>query len=422
MSDTVRDYQVIIVGAGFAGVAAAQRLAKERIRTLLIDRNNYQQFQPLLYQVATAQLAANDVAAPLRSLFRKHPSVRVLTAEVSSIDARDRSVTLPDGTVFRSDVLVISAGAEVNYFGTPGADEFSYPLYSVDDATALASSLVEQLDRADTAAATHGDCEPIDVVVVGGGPTGVETAGAIGETIERVLPHYFHDAVPRRCTVHLVDHGDTVLKPFSEKLQRYTRRSLERLGVVMLMGTGVSEVRADGVTLSDGSTLPAHVVVWAGGLKARSVVASAGLETGRGGRVDVDADLTAPGVPGVYVLGDAANIPDGSGGTLPQLGSVAMQSGKWAGRNIVADLTGGQRRPFGYVDKGFMAMIGRMSAVAEVGPKRIELTGPLAFASWLAVHAALLPQARARIGALASWPRDYLSRSRSQFVVGNRPR
>lgn len=425
MSENTTGYQAIIVGAGFAGVAAAKELAKEKVHTLLIDRNNYQQFQPLLYQVASSQLPAGDVAEPLRSVFRTSSTVRVLTADVAEIDATARTVTLADGTVFAAKILVISAGAQVNFFGTPGADEFSYPLYSVDDATRLAAALVAELDAADTAAEEQNASGPVNVIVVGAGPTGVETAGALAEAVQAVVPRYYADGVNERCAVHLVDMGPTVLGPFTEKLQEYTRTRLEQLGVRMHFKTGVKEIRADGVTLSDGSTMPARIVIWAGGLRAQSVVATAGVHTGRGGRVDVNADLTVPDFPGVYALGDAANIPDGKGKTLPQLGSVALQSGQWAGRNIVDDLTGVVRarghRDFVYHDKGFMAMVGRMAAVAEVGAKHRQMHGPLAFAAWLGVHDALLPSTHSRSGALINWYRDYLTNNRTEFVVGAVP-
>jgi NADH dehydrogenase len=209
-----------------------------------------------------------------------------------------------------------------------------------------------------------------------------------------------------------------VLMPFSVKSQEYTRDRLMKLGVQLHMGQGVTEVRADGVTLADGTVIPAQIVVWAGGLKAGKIIAESGLPQGKGGRIDVLPDLTVPGAEGVYVLGDAANITDATGAKLPQLGSVAEQSGKWAARNIHADLTGGTRQPFVYWDKGYMAMVGRGAAVAELGSKRIQLQGPLAFLSWLGVHLALLPGTQQKVRALSSWLTGYVTHSPSQVVVG----
>ncbi|MEV7605850.1 NAD(P)/FAD-dependent oxidoreductase [Paenarthrobacter sp. NPDC089322] len=409
MDDT---YQVIIVGAGFAGVAAAKELGRKGVRVLLIDSNNYHQFQPLLYQVATSQIGVSAIARPLRSVFRRHKTVRVLTAEVASVNAAERTVTTADDRTLRADVLVLAVGAVPNFFNTPGAEEHAYPLYSVTDATKLGSGLTRLLDHAD-----RNPDDAVDVVVVGGGPTGVETAGAMAENVKYVVGKYFSPDLASRCRVHLVDLVPTVLSMFSTKSQKYAAQHLAKVGVQLHMGQGVTEVRADGVTLADGSRIPAQIVVWAGGLKAGGLIANSGLLQGKGGRIDVLPDLTAPDTTGVYVIGDAANITDSTGAKLPQLGSVAQQAGKWAARNIHADLTGGTRKPFEYLDKGYMAMVGRGAAVAEIGRKRVQLQGPLAFLSWLLVHLALLSGTQQKVRALFSWLNGYVLHSPAQVVV-----
>ncbi|GAA2855899.1 NAD(P)/FAD-dependent oxidoreductase [Paenarthrobacter ilicis] len=405
-------YQVIVVGGGFAGVASAKELGRKGVRVLLIDSNNYHQFQPLLYQVATSQIGVSAIARPLRSVFRRYKSVRVVTAKVESVDAAARSVTTADGRTIRAGILVIAVGAVPNFFNTPGAEEFAFPLYSVTDATRLGTGITRLLDQADK---TPGGS--VDVVVVGGGPTGVETAGAMAENVKYVVEKYFSPELAARCRVHLVDMLPSVLSMFSAKSQSYATDHLEKIGVQLHMGVGVTEVREDGVTLANGSVVPARIVVWAGGLKAGDLIAGSGLPQGRGGRVDVETDLTAPGVDGVYVLGDAANITDATGAKLPQLGSVAQQAGKWAATNILADLNGGTRTPFKYMDKGYMAMVGRGAAVAELGRKRIQLQGPFAFLSWLVVHLALLSGLQQKARALFSWLNGYLLHSPAQVVV-----
>lgn len=408
-----KSFQVIVVGGGFAGVAAVKELARLGISTLLIDRNNYHQFQPLLYQVATAQIGVSEVTHTFREMFRKDRSVKVLTAAVTSVDTSAHTVTTSDGSTYSAQVLVLASGAEANFFDTPGAREHAYPLYSVGDAVKLGNAFIEHLDAAQREEHPDG----LHVVVVGGGPTGVETAGAVAENLKYVIPRYFSPHIAAMSTVHLVDMVPSVLGPFSDRSKEYATARLRKIGVRLKMGSGVTDVRPDGVTLADGTELPAQVVVWAGGLKAGPLITDSGLPTGRGGRIDVNPDLTAPGAERVYVLGDAANMTDARGDKLPQLGSCAQQAGKWAARNINADLTGMSRRPFEYSDKGYMAMIGRGAAVAELGRRRFELKGPPAFLAWLGVHLVLLSGKRQRVGALLSWIADFLSHSRSHVVL-----
>jgi NADH dehydrogenase len=406
-------YQVIVIGAGFAGIAAAKELGRKGVRVLLIDSNNYHQFQPLLYQVATSQIGVSAIARPIRSVFRRRRNVRVLTAEVAAVDTTNHTVTTAEGDMFTARILVLAVGAVPNFFNTPGAEEHAFPLYSVTDATRLGTSVTRLLDRADR--------EPdatVDMVVVGGGPTGVETAGALAENIKFVVTKYFSPELAARCRVHLVDMVPSVLTMFSSKSQDYTRQRLARIGVQLHMGVGVTEVRADGVRLADGTEIPGGIVVWAGGLKGGELLAGSGLPQGKGGRIDVRTDLTVADAEGVYVVGDAANITDSTGAKLPQLGSVAQQAGKWAARNINADLNGGTRQPFHYVDKGYMAMIGRGAAVAELGRKRVQLQGPLAFVSWLLVHLALLSGFQQKVRALFSWLNGYVLHSPAQVVIG----
>ena len=412
MSDTTT---VLIVGGGFAGVACAQELAKKDVDVILLDQNNYHQFQPMLYQVATAQLAAYDIARPLRGIFRHSKTVEVRHTGVTSIDPDARSVTTALGSKITGDYLVLAPGAQANFFNTPGAAEHSLPLYSVNDAERLRGRLLEVLD-ATTERPELIEKGALNFVIVGGGPTGVETAGALAEALRDVVPERYRSlAQPAR--VHLVDHGDVLLAPFSDKAHAYAAKRLEDDGVTLHMGVGVKEVSPDRVMLSDGDTIMTHTVVWGGGEKPADVIGAAKLPQGHGGRIDVEPDLTVADYPQVYVLGDAANIAGADGKTLPQLGSVAQQSGVWAANNILDEIAGKQRKPFRYKDKGIMAMIGRNAAVAEMGAHRHEVDGPVAFAAWLGVHAMLLSGVRNKIDAFIAWGWDYFSKNRATAMV-----
>jgi NADH:quinone reductase (non-electrogenic) len=411
----VSDTTVLIVGGGMAGVACAQQLAKHDVDVILLDQNNYHQFQPMLYQVATAQLAAYDIARPLRGIFRHNKTVEVRHTGVTSIDPKARSVGTTLGSVITGDYLVVAAGAQANFFGTPGAAEHSLPLYSVNDAERLRARILEVLD-ATTERPELIEKGALNFVIVGGGPTGVETAGALSEALRDVVPESYKSLVhPAR--VHLVDHGEVLLAPFSDKAHAYAAKRLEEDGVTLHLNTGVKEVFPDRVTLSDGDTILTHTVIWGGGEKAADVVDAAGMPQGHGGRIDVEPDLTVADYPQVYVLGDAANIAGADGKTLPQLGSVAQQSGAWAARNILDEIAGKPRKPFHYKDKGIMAMIGRNAAVAEMGAHRHEVDGPVAFAAWLGVHAMLLSGVRNKIDAFIAWGWDYFSKNRATAMV-----
>jgi NADH dehydrogenase len=401
---------VVVVGGGFAGVACARGVAKrDDVAVTLIDSNDYHQFQPLLYQVATSMLAARDIAYPLRRIAADHDGFEAKRGEVVAIDPTARSVTTRTGETFQGDYLVLAAGSQPSFFGTPGA-EHSFPLYSLDDAERLRTRVIQAFEEADRDPSLI-DQGAIDFVIVGGGPTGVEVAGALAEMIATTMA-YEYPAFASRARVHLVNHGKELLSMFADKGHAYAARILQKDGVNLRLGVGVTEIGPGHVTLSDGSTILTRCVIWGGGLKAAPIAEAAGLPQGKGGRIDVRADLTVDGFPGVLAIGDIANIPDGEGKLHPQLGSVALQSGHTAAETIGSLLDGKTPKSFHYLDKGTMAMIGRGAAVAQV-PPGIELHGKIAFAAWLGVHAMLMTGGSNRVDAFKSWAEDFFGKERA---------
>jgi NADH dehydrogenase len=409
-------HHVVIVGGGFAGLGCARKLADhDDVHVALIDRNNYHQFQPLLYQVATSQLAPADIAHSLREVFVDQDNVDVHLAEVTGVDLASRTVN-GEGVSWSGDTLVLAAGSQPNFFETPGAAENSFPLYSLDDATRLRSrilGLFEQVDR-DPALVDRGG---LNIVVVGGGPTGVEVAGALGDMIQVTVPGEYRHLDASRARILLLDYGDALLQPFSDSAHAYAAKVLEKKGIEIQLGTGVKQVATGHAVFSDDTVLATRCVVWGGGVKAAAVADYSGLATGPGGRIEVQPDLTLADHPGVYVIGDIAHIPDSDGQPLPQLGSVALQSGAWAADNIIASFNGKEAKDFRYHDKGIMAMIGRRSAIAEVGKHHHEIHGELAHMAWLGVHASLITGTRARIEAFVDWAWDGFTKTGGPHVL-----
>ena len=409
--------RVVIVGGGFAGLSCARKLASHPdIRITLIDKNNFQQFQPLLYQVATAVLAPSNAAFSLRNVLRRHSNVDVKLGEVVSVDLKTRTAETAEGQKYQGDYLVLAAGSQANFFGTPGADKHAYPLYSLHDAELLRSRILAVLESADRDPSLIAK-GALNFVIVGAGPTGAEIAGTLGDMTQRMLKDFYKDLDLSKAQIFLVDDGHSVLSAFSQKSQEYASSMLKQRGVQVRLGIAAKEVAPDHVLLSDGTKILTRTVIWAGGLKASLLSNNLGVAPGHSGRIDVQPDFSVQDFPGVYALGDFANIAGADGKPLPQLASVAEQSGKWCAKNIAAAIAGEPEEPFRYLDKGIMAMIGRNAAVAEVGEHRHELQGPVAFAAWLGVHAALLTTVRAKIETFVEWGWDYFRKAHADPVL-----
>ncbi len=408
---------VVIIGGGFAGLGCAQTLADHGdINVTLIDRNNYHQFQPLLYQVATSQLAPSDIANSLRDVFAEQENMHIKLAEIASIDTATKTLRSTEGEEWTADALVLAAGSAPNFFGTQGAPENSFPLYSLDDATRLRSRILGLLEAVDDDPSLI-ERGALNFVVVGGGPTGVEVAGAIADMIRVTVPAEYHAFDASKAHIYLLDFGDALLKPFSDDAHEYVAKVLGGKGVDIHLGVGVKEVHTGHAVLSDGTSVSTRCVVWGGGIKAAPVAGDCGLAEGRGGRIDVLPDLTVADTTRVYAVGDIANIAGDDGKPLPQLGSVALQSGRHAAENILADFEGKPRKPFKYHDKGIMAMIGRGAAIAEVGKHHHEIHGELAHMAWLGVHASLMTGTKAKIEAFVDWAWDGFSKTGGPHVL-----
>ena len=405
---------VVIVGAGFGGLGAAEQLAHVPVNVTLIDRHNYHTFQPLLYQVATSLLNAEDVGAPVRSMFRDQENVNFHLGTVTGIDVPGRKIHLESGNETTYDYLVLAGGATVNYFGTPGAAEHAFPLYTLMNAVKLRNQVMQRFEAADRDPAIIDD-GALTFVVVGAGPTGVETAGALSDLFYNLLPQDYHQLATEKARIILIEMGHEVLAAFQENLRAYAKKELEERGVQIRLGEAVSEIGPTSVKLKSGEEIKAHTLVWAAGVQANPLARMLGMPQGRGGRVKLNPDLSVPDHQEIFVVGDMGEVAS-EGKVLPQLGSVAMQSGEHVGKQIARLILGNETQAFKYWDKGFMATIGRGSAVVEFPNKR-TLHGPLAYFAWLGVHLALLSGMRNRIETLWNWGWSALTHDRAARII-----
>jgi NADH:ubiquinone reductase (H+-translocating) len=395
--------RVLILGGGFAGVGAAQKLEHADAEVVLVDRHDYHTFQPLLYQLASGLLETSAVGHSLRDLVERQENTSVHQANVAAIDLDAREVRFDDGLEpMGYDYLVFGLGAQVNFFGTEGAEEHAFPMYTLPHALRLRDHLLERWEAADKDSSIVDD-GALNIVVVGGGPTGVETAGAVAELYRGVFAKDYPELPQDRARVILVEAGPELFSMFKPKLREYTAKALADRTVEARTGELVSSVSPTRVTLKSGEEIEAHTLVWGAGLQGNALVQTLGLDLQRGNRIGVGPDLTVPEHPEVYALGDAAAIVDEkTKQVLPQLGSVALQSGEHAGETIARRIAGKEAKPFKYKDKGTMATIGRGAAVVQMLGGR-TMTGKKAQVAWGTVHLALLPTNEDRAKAVVDW-------------------
>jgi NADH dehydrogenase len=408
--------RVVIVGGGFAGLAAVKRLAKSRppVRVTLLERHNYHLFQPLLYQLATGLVQPADIAHPVRGIVRRfRPAVRMAT--VSGVDLDTREVLTEEGGRYPYDYLILAAGATTATFGIPGVAEHSFPLKTMPDALRLRAHLLHQFELADSDPSVI-DEGALTVVVVGGGPTGVEMAGALQELFKHVLVHDFPDLDIKQAKVVLLEATDHLLTPFHPSSRRHALEILQRRDVEVRLGQAMEHATPTEVKLKDGTVIRTRTLIWGAGVRANPLADVLGLEQTRGGRILVGDDLSVPGRPEVFVVGDLAGAGDGKGGLLPQVAQPAIQEAKHAAEQIQRTLQGAPRGPFAYRDRGIMATIGRNAAVTEL-PNGARFKGVLAWYMWLGLHLAYIIGFRSRLAVLVNWIWSYLTYDRHARII-----
>lgn len=408
--------RVVIVGAGFGGLNAAQALAKANVQITIIDRKNHHTFQPLLYQVATAGLSPGEIAAPIRSILRSHKNVEVLMAEVTGFDLEQRTVhTLEFHVPY--DYLIVAAGARESYFGHEEWEELAPGLKTIEDALEIRRRVLLAFELAERQVAAGDTASPLNFVVVGGGPTGVELAGTLAEISRHALAHEFRSIDPARTHIVLLEGGPLVLPAYSQDLSRSAEEQLKRLGVEVRTSTMVTKIEPGAVRIGE-TTLPATVVLWAAGVAASPLGKALGAPVDRAGRVPVLPDLSLPGHPEVFVIGDLAAAENEQGKMLPGVAPVAIQEGRFVAKVIREEVNtqGRAVRPtFHYWDKGSLATIGRAAAVAQFG--RIHISGFVAWLSWLFVHILFLIGFRNRLLVFIQWAWSYVTYERGARLI-----
>jgi NADH dehydrogenase len=405
--------RVVIIGAGFAGLSAAKALAEAPVDVIVIDRHNYHLFQPLLYQVATAGLSPADIASPIRSVLSRQANTTVILADVDGIDAASKTVRAEDRDV-SYDFLIVATGAKHSYFAHDDWAKFAPGLKRIDDATVLRRHILLAFEKAEIETDAGERERLLSFVIIGGGPTGVEMAGAIAELSRKALSSDFRSIDPRATRVVLIESGPRLLATFHPDLSDAARRSLQMLGVQVRLGRPVTRCDECGVEV-DGARIDARTLMWAAGVMASPAAQWLGVEADRAGKVKVNPDLSVPGHPDIFVLGDTASVVGPDGRPLPGVAPVAKQQGAYVARLIKARLKGGNLPPFEYRDFGSMATIGRKSAVVQIG--RLRVTGLIAWLIWSVAHIYFLIGFRNRLAVVLNWGWNYLTFQRGTRLI-----
>ncbi|HEV2529090.1 MAG TPA: NAD(P)/FAD-dependent oxidoreductase [Thermomicrobiales bacterium] len=413
--------QVVIVGGGFGGLKAAAALTGQPVQITIIDRRNHFLFQPLLYQVAMGQLEPADIAQPIRALTRKQKNVRVLQAEVTSIDTEAKNVVLADETTLPYDYLVLATGSSHNYFGSDHFAPFAPGMKTMEDALEIRRRVFDAFEAAERTTDEEERKALLTFVVIGAGPTGVELAGSLAEITKQTLSDQFKSIDPAHAKVYLVEGLDRVLPPFPEELSKAAQKSLDQLGVQTKLKGFATNIDATGITIGKdpGEFIPARTIIWSAGVKASPLAGSLGVELDRPGRVLVEPDLSVPGHPEIFIVGDLAAAKSTDGKPVPGVAPAAMQTGTHAGKNIVHLIQGEKTQPFTYNNKGSMAIIARNKAVADIRGKYI--TGFPAWVMWLGVHVAFLPTLRNKVSTIFTWITSYPGNNRRSRAVPPAP-
>jgi NADH dehydrogenase len=404
---------VVIIGGGFAGLEAAKSLRKAPVRITLLDKRNFHLFQPLLYQVATAYLAPAEVAYPIRAILRKQDNVSVLMSEAHAIDLNARKVTVDHG-VLDYDFLVIAAGARGSYFGHNQWQKRAPALKSIEEAVDIRRRVLHAFERAELETDEARRRQALTFVVVGGGPTGVELAGALAELSRQTLRKEFRSIDPSTARIILAEGGPRILDSYPEGLSKRATRALTRLGVDVRTDTRMRDIATGTVDLA-GEEIHADTVLWAAGVEGEAIGSSLGLSLLQGKRIPAQADLTIEGHPEVFVAGDINGTFDPKGRMYPGVAQVAIQQGKQAGKNILRQVDHKPMKPFHYFDKGNMATIGRNQAIAQIGP--LHLSGFVAWMIWAFIHIVTLIGFRSRVTVFATWTWSYITRGRSSRLI-----